>query len=65
VTAGRTEEFEDFSGFEGEVPDPQAPATFERSVLDWDEPRRPPHDGVLALYHDLLALRPKLATRCR
>ena len=60
VTAGRKEEFEDFSGFEGEVPDPQAPATFERSVLDWNEPRRPPHDGVLALYHDLLALRPKL-----
>jgi maltooligosyltrehalose trehalohydrolase len=29
-------------------------------VLDWDEPTRPPHDGVLALYHDLLALRPKL-----
>ncbi|MFB6274287.1 MAG: alpha-amylase family glycosyl hydrolase, partial [Salinibacter sp.] len=60
VTEGRKEEFEDFSGFEGEVPDPQDPATFERSVLDWDEPRRPPHDGVLALYHDLLVLRPRL-----
>ena len=65
VTAGRTEEFEDFSGFEGAVPDPQAPATFTRSVLDWDEPRRPPHDGVLALYHDLLALRPKLGDTVR
>ncbi|WP_263785061.1 malto-oligosyltrehalose trehalohydrolase [Salinibacter grassmerensis] len=60
VTEGRKEEFADFSGFDGEVPDPQAPATFERSVLDWDEPRRPPHDGVLALYHDVLALRPRL-----
>ena len=60
VTEGRMEEFEDFSGFEGAVPDPQAPATFERSVLNWDELRRPPHDGVLALYHDLLALRPRL-----
>ena len=60
VTEGRKEEFADFSGFEGTVPDPQAPATFERSVLDWDEPRRPPHDGVLALYRDLLALRPGL-----
>jgi maltooligosyltrehalose trehalohydrolase len=60
VTAGRKEEFKDFSGFDGEVPDPQDPATFERSVLDWDEPTRPPHDGVLALYHDLLALRPRL-----
>jgi maltooligosyltrehalose trehalohydrolase len=60
VTEGRKEEFADFSGFDGTVPDPQAPATFERSVLDWDEPRRPPHDGVLALYRDLLALRPAL-----
>ncbi len=60
VTEGRKEEFEGFSGFEGEVPDPQDPATFQRSVLDWDEPLRPPHDGVLALYRDLLALRPKL-----
>ncbi len=65
VTEGRKEEFEDFSGFEGEVPDPQDPATFERSVLDWDEPRRPPHDGVLALYHDLLALRSGLGDEMR
>ncbi|PSQ85054.1 MAG: malto-oligosyltrehalose trehalohydrolase [Bacteroidetes bacterium QS_3_64_15] len=65
VTEGRRKEFADFSGFEGEVPDPQAPATFERSVLDWDEPRRPPHDGVLALYHDLLALRPRLGDEMR
>jgi len=62
VTEGRKEEFEDFSGFEGEVPDPQDPVTFERSVLDWDEPLRPPHDSVIALYRDLLALRPKLGT---
>ena len=65
VTEGRMEEFEDFSGFEGAVPDPRDPATFERSVLDWDEPRRPPHDGVLALYHDLLALRPRLGDEMR
>ena len=57
VTEGRKEEFEDFSGFEGEVPDPQDSATFERSVLDWEEARRPPHDEILALYRDLLALR--------
>ncbi len=60
VTEGRKAEFEDFSGFRGEVPDPQDPATFERSVLDWDEPRRSPHQGILALYRDLLHLRPKL-----
>jgi maltooligosyltrehalose trehalohydrolase len=57
VSAGRAEEFSGFSGFEGDLPDPQNPATFERSVLDWDEPRRAPHDEVLALYRDLLALR--------
>ncbi len=60
VTEGRKEEFSGFSGFEGEVPDPQAAATFERSILDWDELRRPPHDEILALYRDLLALRPAL-----
>jgi maltooligosyltrehalose trehalohydrolase len=65
VTEGRKDEFADFSGFEGAVPDPQAPAPFERSVLDWEEPTRPPHDGVLALYHDLLALRPRLGDEVR
>ncbi|WP_263840153.1 malto-oligosyltrehalose trehalohydrolase [Salinibacter sp.] len=65
VTEGRKDEFADFSGFEGAVPDPQAPATFARSVLDWEEPTRPPHDGVLALYHDLLALRPRLGDEVR
>ena len=65
VTEGRKDEFEYFSGFDGEVPDPQAPATFTRSVLDWEEPRRSPHDGVLALYHDLLALRPRLGDAVR
>lgn len=65
VSEGRAEEFEDFSGFEGEVPDPQDLTTFERSILDWDEPSRPPHDGVLALYRDLLALRPKLGDEMR
>lgn len=60
VTEGRKEEFANFSGFDGTIPDPQDPATFDRSVLDWDELRRPPHDGVLALYRDLLALRSDL-----
>ena len=60
VTEGRKEEFEDFSGFEGDVPDPQDPQTFARSHLDWTEPRRGLHAGVLALYRDLLTLRPQL-----
>ncbi|MFW5973385.1 MAG: malto-oligosyltrehalose trehalohydrolase, partial [Bacteroidota bacterium] len=45
VTEGRKKEFEDFAGFEGEVPDPQHPRTFERSKLDWSERDRAPHDG--------------------
>jgi maltooligosyltrehalose trehalohydrolase len=58
VTEGRRKEFAGFSRFAGEqVPDPQAPETFERSRLDWDEPRRPEHAGVLALYRELLRLR--------
>jgi len=60
VTEGRRDEFADFSGFGGAIPDPQDPVTFERSVLDWDELRRPPHSGILGLYRDLLALRSDL-----
>jgi maltooligosyltrehalose trehalohydrolase len=57
VTEGRKEEFGDFPGFQGEVPDPQDPATFQRSVLDWNERSDGVHERVLALYRDLLSLR--------
>jgi maltooligosyltrehalose trehalohydrolase len=39
------------------VPDPQDPATFERSHLDWEESRREPHATLLAQYRALIALR--------
>ncbi|PSQ97629.1 MAG: malto-oligosyltrehalose trehalohydrolase [Bacteroidetes bacterium SW_9_63_38] len=65
VSEGRKEEFSGFSDFAGDFPDPQDPASFQRSVLDWDEPRRPPHDGILALYRDLLALRPEVTNAQR
>jgi maltooligosyltrehalose trehalohydrolase len=39
------------------VPDPQDPATFERSHLDWAEPQRPANAAILAFYKDLIALR--------
>lgn len=48
--------------------DPQAPATFTDSRLDWGEPRRADHARTLALYRSLLALRredPVLATTDR
>ena len=57
VTQGRQDEFKDFSGFHGAVPDPQDPATFERSRLHWNEHSEPLHAGTLALYRDLLHLR--------
>jgi maltooligosyltrehalose trehalohydrolase len=68
VTAGRRAEFAGFAAFAGEtVPDPQSPATFERSKLRWDERAAPPHAGVLRLYRDLLDLRrhPALRERSR
>ena len=60
VTDGRKEEFGDFPGFHGTVPDPQDPATFERSLLDWSERERTPHRRILHLYRDLLTLRKTL-----
>jgi maltooligosyltrehalose trehalohydrolase len=58
VTEGRSKEFAGFTAFSGEtVPDPQDPATFQRSKLRWEERTLPPHAAILALYQDLLALR--------
>ena len=50
---GRKREFGKFTGFAGEVPDPQDPATFERSKL------RPEtgDEGLRSFYADLIALR--------
>jgi maltooligosyltrehalose trehalohydrolase len=51
---GRKREFERFSAFSGEdVPDPQAPETFERSKLD----RSAGDDELRAFYRRLLELR--------
>jgi maltooligosyltrehalose trehalohydrolase len=57
VRQGRRAEFAEHGWDEGDVPDPQDPATFERSKLDWDELGREPHARVLRWYRDLLALR--------
>jgi maltooligosyltrehalose trehalohydrolase len=62
VTAGRRAEFSRFSAYADpvtrtEIPDPQAPSTFEDSRLRWDEHASDPHRGTLALYRTLLALR--------
>ena len=57
VSEGRRREFAHFGWDPEEVPDPQAPATFEASQLDWDERYRPGHAELLAWYRTLIALR--------
>ncbi len=54
---GRRSEFGSHGWSADEVPDPQDPATFTRSRLDWSEPSRAPHVRLLAWYRSLLALR--------
>jgi malto-oligosyltrehalose trehalohydrolase len=72
VTKGRREEFRRFERFRGPavqdaIPDPNDPATFERSKLQWRETAAPGHRERLALCRRLLALRrehivPRLGT---
>ncbi|CAK7280046.1 malto-oligosyltrehalose trehalohydrolase [Streptomyces misionensis] len=57
VRRGRRREFAAHGWAEEDVPDPQDPATRERSCLDWSEPGRPPHARVLNWYRRLIALR--------
>jgi maltooligosyltrehalose trehalohydrolase len=62
VTEGRRREFGRFSAFADpatreRIPDPQAESTFVRSKLDWSEPERGHHAGILALHRELLRLR--------
>jgi maltooligosyltrehalose trehalohydrolase len=57
VRTGRRREFAAHGWAETEVPDPQDPATFERSKLDWAEAGKPGHAEILDLYRRLIALR--------
>ncbi|MFC4498228.1 MULTISPECIES: malto-oligosyltrehalose trehalohydrolase [Streptomyces] len=57
VRRGRRREFAAHGWAEEDVPDPQDPATRDRSCLDWSEPEREPHARVLAWYRELIALR--------
>jgi maltooligosyltrehalose trehalohydrolase len=56
VAEGRSREFSGFR-WQGEVPNPQAPETFERSRLDWSELSKPRHAQVLEWYRQLIRLR--------
>lgn len=57
---GRLEEFEQMGWDPAVVPDPQDPATFERSKLDWSEPKGGRHARVLEGYRQLAQLRREL-----
>ena len=57
VREGRRREFADQGHAPELVPDPQAPATFDASQLDWEERSLPEHRRVLDWYRALIALR--------
>jgi maltooligosyltrehalose trehalohydrolase len=54
---GRIREFAKMGWDADAVPDPQDPATFERSKLDWAELDVDPHRTLLGQYRALIALR--------
>jgi len=56
VAEGRRKEFSSF-GWQSEVPDPQAPATFAASKLNWDELAQPVHEELLDWYRRIIALK--------
>ncbi len=55
VRAGRRSEFQGL--VDGEVPDPAAPRTRDRSVLDWTARTRSGHEELLTLHRALIAAR--------
>ena len=57
VSEGRRNEFASFGWSPEDVPDPQDPATFQRSLLDWSEVGRAEHAVMLEWYRTLLQLR--------
>ena len=57
VADGRRAEFARHGWRAQDVPDPQDPATFARSRLDWSEPEAEHHRSMLMWYRELIALR--------
>ncbi len=57
VSLGRRREFEAMDWGDIEVPDPQDPATYQRSTLDWSEPATGEHALLLETYRRLIRLR--------
>jgi maltooligosyltrehalose trehalohydrolase len=61
VSEGRRNEFKHFKSFGSEFPDPQDPATFERSRLSWE--RTSEQQEMFDWYRHLIRLRKKLYPR--
>ncbi|MFF0310697.1 malto-oligosyltrehalose trehalohydrolase [Streptosporangium sp. NPDC004379] len=57
VSEGRRREFAAFGWEPDQVPDPQDPATFERSRLDWSERDKEAQGRLLDWHRELIALR--------
>lgn len=60
VAEGRTKEFADHGWDPDTVPDPQDPATYERSKLDWSELESERGSRMLGVYRELARLRREL-----
>lgn len=54
---GRKAEFAEHGWDADEIPDPQDPATFQRSKLNWDEVSEGEHGRLHRTYRELIALR--------
>jgi maltooligosyltrehalose trehalohydrolase len=59
VRRGRAREFSDFN-WASEPPDPQDPATFQRSILNHDLLRQVDHKALFDYHHELISLRRSL-----
>jgi maltooligosyltrehalose trehalohydrolase len=57
VSEGRRNEFAAFGWNPREIPDPQDPATFLESKLNWAELDKEPHRELLEWHRELVALR--------
>jgi len=64
VSEGRRREFIRFGWRPEEIPDPQAPQTFQQSKLRWEEVRLRPHKEMLEWYRTLLRLRRTVPGLC-
>lgn len=57
VRNGRQHEFAAFGWDPEKVPNPQAPETFQKSKLNWNELQQEPHKSILEWYKALIKLR--------